>query len=456
MKHKITTIFIRCSALLISLTQGCGSTTATPTPAATPGPSGRYFSGDLQFFDGAPALSTDGLKLAFESGRSKTGDDFRLRIFKVTIDSDPNQPTGAPSRLTDNDDLISETSPAMSPDGNNVTFIGGTSTGSRGVYITPWTGGTTTKLSTDGEQVYSQEISPNSTLIAYAAINSTTGSSSVIVVDAGNSTTHATLSTASRKITSLRWLRTGAGYKLATVSLAESSGVSLTRIETWTFANIAGVASASAATLTEKSAIASSSDNAARWIAQDGTKILTVQPLTPASSRSVGEVGAGALADRQIYVRNDLLLLDPTTGAESQIDSAVVSAITGISASTSAAILTGNETARCISGSLPSKITTMKLSATPAVAASYERIVVRKTSNELTFDVINDPCDTTLTGDGVILDTAPGDVVLSDAATTSTLSAAYVSVVTGDPEVFVIRRASGITKAWDASSNIKK
>ena len=95
----------------------------------------------------------------------------------------------------------------------------------------------------------------------------------------------------------------------------------------------------------------------------------------------------------------------------------------------------------------------MKLSATPAAAASYERIVVRKTSTGLTFDVVNDPCDTTLTGDGVILDTAPGDVVLSDGATTSTLSAAYVSVVTGDPEVLVIRRASGITKAWDASKN---
>lgn len=98
----------------------------------------------------------------------------------------------------------------------------------------------------------------------------------------------------------------------------------------------------------------------------------------------------------------------------------------------------------------------MKLSATPAVAASYERIVVRKTSSELTFDVINDPCDATLTGEGVALDTAPGDLVLSDGATTSNLSAAYVSVVTGDPEVIVIRRASGTTKAWDASSNIKK
>ena len=451
MKHKITTIFIRCSALLISLTQGCGSTTATPTPAATPGPSGRYFSGDIKLFDGAPSVSSDGLKLAFESGRSNS----ILRVFKVEINSDPNQPTGAPSRLTDNDDLISETSPVMSSDGNNVTFIGGTSTGSRGVYITPWAGGTTTKFSTDGEQVYSQGISPDSTFIAYAAIDSTTGSSSVIVVDAGNSAARATLATASRKITSLRWLRAGAGYKLATVSLAESSGASVTRIEIWTFANIAGVASASAATLTEKSVMASS-DDAARWIAQDGTKILTVQRLTPASTRSVGEVGAGALADRQIYVRNDLLLLDPNTSAESQMDSAVASAITGISASTSATILTGNETARCISGSLPSKITTMKLSATPAVATSYERIVVRKTSAGLTFDVVNDPCDAELTGEGVALDTAPGDLVLSDGATTSTLSAAYVSVITGDPEVIVIRRASGITKAWDASSNIKK
>ncbi len=451
MKNKMTTILIRCAALLIILTQGCGSKTATPAPASTPGPSGRYFTGDLQYFDGAPSLSSDGLKLAFESGRS----DSILRIFKVDVPSDPNQSTSAPSRLTENDDLISETSPLIFPDGNNVTFIGGTSAGSRGVYVTPWTtGGTTTRFSADGEQIYSHGVSPDSALIAYAAIDSTTGSSSVIVVDAGNSAMRSSLTIASRKITSLRWLRAGGGYKLATVSLAESSGASVTRIETWTFANIAGVTAATASTLTEKSVMASS-DDAARWIAQDGTKILTVQPLSPTSTRSVGEIGAGATAGRQIYARNDLLLLDPSTGAESQIDSAVASAITGIAASTSAAILITNETANCISGGLSSKISTMKLSATPATAASYERIIVRKTSTELTFDVVHDPCDTTMTGDGVALDTLPGNIVMSDAGTTSNMSAAYVSVITGDPEVLVVRRASGTTKAWDASSNIK-
>ena len=453
MKHKMTTILIRCSAVILTVTQGCGSKATTPAPAATPGPSGRAFSGDINYFDAAPSLSSDGLKLVFESGRSKS----ILRIFKVNVPTDPTQSdaaTDTPTRLTGTDDLNSETSPLVFPDGVNVAFIGATSTGSRGVYVAPWVGGTTTKFSADGEQVYSHGISPDSALLAYIAIDSTTGSSSVIVVDAANSATRATLTTGTRKITSLRWLRSNGGnYKLATVSLSESSGTSLTRIEIWPFANTAAVAAASPTTLTDKS-VTAISDHAARWLVQDGTKILTVQPLAPASARSVSEVGAGALADRQIYARNDLLLLDPNTGAESHIDSAVASVITGLSASTSAALLVTNETARCTSGSLlTSKITTLKISATPTVATSYERIVVRKTSPALTFDVVNDPCDVTLTGEGVALDLAAGDSVLSDSATTSNLTAAYVSVITGDPEVIVIRRFSGTTKAWDASNN---
>ena len=95
----------------------------------------------------------------------------------------------------------------------------------------------------------------------------------------------------------------------------------------------------------------------------------------------------------------------------------------------------------------------MKQTATPNSATSYERMVVRKTSKELTFDVVGDPCEASLAGEGVALDLTPGDAILSDSATTSSMTSAYVSVITGDPEVIVIRRAFGTTKAWDASNN---
>ena len=456
MKQKLTTISIRSSAINIALVaalQGCGSSAKAPAPAVTSGPSGRVFSGDPKFYDGSPSLSADGLKLAFESGRSSS----ILRIFKVNVPSDPSQSTAAtdePTRLTGTDDLTSEASPALAPNGNNVAFIGGTSDGARSSYITAWAGGSATKFSADGEMVYSHGFSPDSLLIAYAARNATSGANSVIVVDAANSAARATLATGTRNITSLRWLRdlAGPGYKLATVALMESSGASLTRIETWTFSNVAGVAAASATTLTDK-AVMAASDDAGRWIAQDGTRIMTVNTLSPATTRSVSEVGTGALADRRIFARTDLLLLDPTTSAESQIDAPVGSAITAISASTSATLLVTNETSRCISGGLPTRIVTMKLTATPNSATSYERMVVRKTSKELTFDVVGDPCEASLAGEGVALDLTPGDAILSDSATTSSMTSAYVSVITGDPEVIVIRRAFGTTKAWDASNN---
>ena len=52
-----------------------------------------------------------------------------------------------------------------------------------------------------------------------------------------------------------------------------------------------------------------------------------------------------------------------------------------------------------------------------------------------------------------MLDLAPGAAVISPAAAASNLTIAYVSVLTGDPEIIVIRRASGGTKIWDASDN---
>ena len=274
----------------------------------------------------------------------------------------------------------------------------------------------------------------------------------VTVVDAGNATSRAVLSTGTRNITGMRWLRAGAGYKLATVSLLESTGQSITRVEAWTFNNVAGVAASTSVTVTDKSLMASA-DDPARWLADDGNKIMTVRALSPSVDRFVSETGAGALPDRKIFARNDLLLIDPGTLAEGSMDSPAGSSITGISASTAVTLVVATEVARCAADGLAARVATLKLSATPATASSYERLIVRKTSSSLTFDMVSDPCDTTLTGEGVMLDLAPGDGVISPGATSSSLTAAYVSVITGDPEIIVIRRASGTTKVWDASNN---
>ena len=449
MKHNLTTIFVRCGVTALILAQGCGSSkTNRPTTAST-APSGRTFSGDIRYYDGAPSISSDGLKLVFESGR----DNSTLRVFKATVPSDPTQQdatTGAPERLTSEADLTSEVSPSISPDGAKVTFIGGKSDGTRGVYVTPWAGGASDKISVDGEFAFSLGFSPDSALIVYASLAN--GATNVVVVDATNAASRANLSTGSRNITGVRWLRAGAGYKLATVSLVESNGQSITRVESWTFNNIGGVAASSPVTVTEKSVMAMA-DDPARWLVDDGNKIMTVRALSPSTDRFVSETGAGALPDRKIFARNDLLLIDPSTLAEGSMDSPAGSAITGIAASNAATLATVNEMTRCTVDGLSARVTTLKLSATPATASSYERLIVRKTSSSLTFDMVSDPCDTTLTGEGVMLDLAPGVAVISPVATASNLTIAYVSVLTGDPEVMVIRRASGTTKAWDASNN---
>ncbi|MEY4629986.1 MAG: hypothetical protein RIQ81_106 [Pseudomonadota bacterium] len=388
--------------------------------------------------------------MVFESGRTGNG----VRIFKAGLPSDPSPDTAAPdapSRLTGDDSLASETNPVVSADGARVALIGTDASGNRSAWSVPWAGGAATMLSVSGEQVFDLGFSPDSALFAYGSILAS-GATAVTVVDTANPQTRGTLTTGARKVGGLRWLATGAGYKLATISLSGATGVSVTNIETWTFNNVAGVAAAAATTLTGKATVAAQDDLSA-WLTQDANKIITVQSLTPSADRSVGEIGPGALSERKIFARQELLFLDPGTGAESVGDNPQGDVILGVSASQNLTLVAVNETTRCLAGGLSSRASILKVSATPATASSFERLVVRKTSTGKTFDLVSDPCDVTLVTEGAALDLAAGEAVISGGAITGNLTVAYVSVITGDPEVLVIRRGSGSTKVWDVSAN---
>ena len=440
---------LMCLSTLCLVASCGGESKKTPTSAST-GPSGKQFSNELQYYDGRPSLSSDGLRLAFESGRGGV----TTRVFKATIPADPSVADAAPAapvRLTTTDDLASENSPVISPDGNHVAFIGTDSDKNREAWSASWTDGSATMLSADGEQVFAVDFSPDSLLVAYGAFTAA-GTTIVEVVDRTTPQTRARLTTEGRAITSLRWLQSGAGYRLATAGSVEVSGVSVTKIETWSFNAVAGVAASSPAVLTTKSVIAATG-NLPAWISQDATKILTVQALQPSATRSVPETGTGALADRKIFARSELLFLDPATSAETVADSPQGDAVLSVSSSQSLTLVTVNETSRCQEGGLPSRATIMKLSATPQTAASFERLVVRKTSTGKTFDVVASQCDDSLTGEGVALDLAAGQAIINGAAASSDLTIAHISVTTGDPEVLVIRRAQGTTKVWDVSAN---
>ncbi len=434
----------------LCLAASCGDESKKAPTSTSSGPAGRQFSNELKYYDGRPSLSSDGLRIIFESGRSGTS----TRIFKVNIPADPSTADAAPdapSRLTGSDNLISETSPVLSQDGNHVVFKGTDSDGNRGAWTANWADGISTILSSAGEQVFSLDISPDASLVAYSA---TTAAGAVVVevVDRAAPQTRARLTTGTRTITSLRWLQTGVGYRLATASIGESPGISTYKIETWTFSAISGVTAATPTALTTK-AIQSAGDNLSAWMTQETSRILTVKNLEPSASRSVTETGPGALPDRSIFARSELLFLDPTTGAESVADTPQGDAVTGVSSSQTLTLVTVNETTRCQSGGLYGRATVMKISATPQTAASFERIVVRKTSPGKTYDLVANQCDESLTGEGVALDLTAGQPTINGAAATGTLTVAYVSIATGDPEVLVIRRAQGSTKVWDISAN---
>lgn len=434
----------------MNIVASCGGESKKQPNAAAPGPAGRQFSNDLKLYDGRPALSLDGLKLAFESGRAVSS----IRIFKAGIPADPSQDNSAPeapARLTGDDALASETNPVLAGDGTQVAFIGTDSSGNRGAWSVAWTGGAAVLLSQPGEQVFDLGFSPDSTLLAYGAVLAS-GAFTVTVLDIATPQTRATLTTGSRAISGLRWLSTGAGYKLATISPFVVAGLSVSRVETWPFNGVTGVASATATTLTDNATDAAQ-DNLSTWLAEDASKIITAKSLTPSADRSVNEVGPGALADRKIFARQDLIFLDPGTGVESLGDTPQGDVILGLGASQNLTMVTAAETTRCQAGGLSGRAAILKISATPATTSSFERLVVRKTSSGKTFDLVNDPCDATLVADGVALDLAAGEAMINGSAAAGSMTVAYVSVITGDPEVLVIRRASGSTRVWDVSGN---
>lgn len=434
----------------LCLVASCGGQSKKPPSSASTGPAGKQFSNDLQYYDGRPSLSSDGLRLVFESGRGGV----TTRIFKASVPADPSTADaapGTPGRLTASDELVAESSPVIGQDGNHVAFIGTDSDGNREAWTASWADGSATLISADGEQVFAVDVSPDSSLIAYGAFTAA-GTTIIEVVDRATPQTRARLNTDARAITSLRWLQAGAGYRLAAASSAEISGVSVTKIESWSFSNVSGVAAATPAALTTKSVIAAT-NNLPAWIAQDATRILTVKTLQPSATRTVPEVGPGALADRSIFARSELLFLDPASGAESVADAPQGDAVLGVSSSQSLTLVTVNETSRCQAGGLSSRATVMKVSATPQTAASFERLVVRKTSTGKTFDLVASQCDDSLTGEGVALDLAAGQAIISAGSAAGDFTVAHISVITGDPEVLVIRRAQGATKIWDVSAN---
>lgn len=449
MKNFTINLSSKIGVAVVVFASACGSNKTVQQNVATEGPAGRVFSDKLNFYDGAPSVSADGTKIVFESGRSGSS----IRVYRLTLPSDPS--SGTPStaeRVTKTDDLMSETVPKISADGSFVTFLANDASGVRNLYKSDWSGSNLGKFSVSNDQVFSHGISSDGAFLAYAAHDSETDSVKVVLVDATNSATTATLNSGSRNITGFTWLEaSGGNYKIATVSTVDDSGISQIQIDTWAFTGVADFAGSTASIMTTKSVV-TAADNLGNWLTQSGSSFITVQQRAPSNDRSVSELGAGAIADRRIFARSDLLLIN-SSGVESTSDEALGQSLTGVTASDNIVSLQTNETSRCVADQNSTQIISFKISATPATASSYERLIVRKTSTQLTYDLVSDPCDTSLSAEGVALDTAPGESALSANATTTNMTLAYVSIVTGDPEIVVIRRNSGNTRVWNVSAN---
>lgn len=448
MKNFTMPLSSKISAGLVTLATACGSSQTVQQNVASEGPSGRVFSDKIEYYDGAPSISANGQRLAFESGRQGA----TLRIFKLEMPADPATGTpGEAMRLTPNDDLNSETVPKIASDGTFVNFLANNESGVRSLYKSDWGGAAPAKFSADGDQVFSHGISADDQFFVYAAHDPSTDRVKVVLVSASDASNTATLNSGARNITGFTWLEgSGGSYKIATVATVDESGLSQIKVETWSFTGTGDFGAATVANLTTN-LVPAAADNLENWLVPAGAKVFAVQPRTPGNDRSVGELGAGAIADRQIFARSDLLIVN--SGSETTSDQPLGQSLAGVSSTDDAIVVQANETTRCVADDSSTQIISFKLAATTnaATAASYERMLVRKTSAGMTYDLVSDPCETS--GEGVTLDTTPGESVLSADSTATDLTLAYVSVVTGDPEIVVIRKTAGTTKVWNVSAN---
>jgi len=430
------------AAILLALT-GCGDTkrkSATPVPSQRNGES--VPSAELRYQDVRPVLSDSGRRLTFLSGRS----NIAMRAMKFDLDV----ADAAAARVTADDAITSETDALLSPSGEWILILG-TKASSRDLFLVPFAGGATVQLTTDAEIEGNLAFSPDSQLYAFIRRSNPRSGGRIVVgrIGAGSTAETQPIGSETEVVDGLAWIPVSSGWRLATAR--RNSGVldwSIRDFATWeaapqaqALALVSGFVPADATPQLETSA----------------TRVTAVRSVRPLGSRLIGEVGENVDAARQYVVRSEPALFD-ATGTDVSLATPPMLDIrrASLSANGDRLLVLGKESVRCKVEEPASTRTTLVDVATTAGGTS-SRLFLKADTVVGPWQLVASPCGP-LAADGVtpaILDFSVVDAIWAKSADPATATIAYVSTVTGDPEVRVIVRSSDPTTIVEVSKNAK-
>lgn len=203
---------------------------------------GQLESIPIKYYDVAPSLSADGLKVVFLSGRDTSDEGAQMRAYRADWPADTKP--GKPVRVTSEDKGF-EKEVSISPDGTTIALL--IASGNKhDIYTIPYAGGDLVALTTNGGEKKRLRFSPDGALLTWIHND---GAVATAVV--GNVATNTAQAVKAAAVSDVFWVPTTevGGYKLGVRVGAETAGQAV--LQTATFTNLEEAASASFSALGE-------------------------------------------------------------------------------------------------------------------------------------------------------------------------------------------------------------
>ena len=427
----------------------CGGGTAsksTPIPAQRNGRS--VISIGKQFVDQSPAISADGARITFISGR--TGIE---RVFKSEYVADTAP--AAPVRLTTDDSITKELGASLSGNGT-WSVISGIKDGKSDLFFAPFSGGALQQLTNDSQVESVGVFSPDSSLFACIKSSAAGSSGQIFIGNIGDGSAVAVQGIGAATDTYSRVFWGTGSFVLYAVGNDTATGKRT--LVSFSFANFAASAAATATTVFADFSPDRQSDSLATPVISSGSVYFS-QSLSTA--RSVGEAGTTPKLESKYAVRSEVGVKSLDGASTSTWTGLTFTAVVPLGSSQDAAdIFTlSREVIRCAAEEAPTYVGYLAIVAKDGTNPT--RIIPRAGATVGTTEVIDDPCARTRAdGSAAALDFSMLNAAFSSQSNRTAFRAAAVTFGldgSGDPEVVLIdRKTDGKTNYFSISQNPKK
>jgi hypothetical protein len=406
---------------------------------------------DVKYSDFRPSLSSNGTKLVFVSGKGRS--ELRTVLATRTIGS----AFSAPSRIDTGSIFLSEIQAKISPNGSHVLICGFSSAG-RSLAICDISGNSCTRISTQSRGTDSFAFSPDSSGFYYLE-GSSSSSATLKVATVAAPSSPFQIGVANNWIRAF-WAPVASGFSIVAME-PTTSQIGFANLKSYTFATIAGAVGATSTSLTSNI-----SENSILNLAIFGGSAGTIPATTYLASiphkvtteTTITEFGNVTPASEQ----KKIPYLNRTY-AYSLAGGTTTTTFNPLSLETQRSFLASDQDTsfmlnriggRCAGeGDYTYGVAFATVSkGSQSIKWSYLK---RGLENNSTPTVTSDFCDRKIGDKTVALDLTMSDLTINDEASSSVYTAAWMSNVSGDSEIYIMDVTAAESKVFNISDNRK-